>query len=537
MYKRTISNITNDQLSDVDVESNVQQCKKIKLEPTNNNIFNLLSEYESNYYVISNWIDNKGHCDVNIIDDAGYSVLMYMCEYGDSDAVKLLLEYKADVNVKCNYGYSTLECAFKSGFSRVRKCIIEALLEAGADMYMTKDHLLVKAIKCEYSEVVELLIKYGYNVNLKNVDEYMPLDYAFLVGDNDVRNDIFKLLLDNGATLDYTCFNLLIEAIINEYDDLVDLLLKYNFNVNRNNFNNETDLMLDVYEEMEDLIENPINLEEHGQANIALDYAFEIEDGERRYKILAGLLKHGADLKLTKENLLVNSIKMGDVKLTELLLEYGADVNTKDNYRNSPLENVSEYVKDIDVKYNMYKLLFKYGADLSIIRDNLLLESIYSNYENISLLLLENTKNENITFAIFFNAVDSGNCELVEQMLDRGATKYLNDLYHSDSCEALCTPLGIPNDTTMSILLMLYGARIYYRENTEDIPHYKFGKWLNIEDVFPGLAQRAIFVKNRITSWLETYIRFNNKMTNYTKPTKTKAISIILNDFDILTNV
>ncbi|MBI5032435.1 MAG: ankyrin repeat domain-containing protein [Chloroflexi bacterium] len=68
--------------------------------------------------------------DVNTVDaDKGMTALMYAVEFGRVDAVKLLLESKANVNLASKKGTTALMYAALAG----NMDIVKALLDAGAD--------------------------------------------------------------------------------------------------------------------------------------------------------------------------------------------------------------------------------------------------------------------------------------------------------------------------------------------------------------------------------------------------------------------
>ncbi|KAL7303795.1 hypothetical protein TKK_0003923 [Trichogramma kaykai] len=148
----------------------------------------------------------------NLSDDHGFTYLHAACMSGNVTAVNVFLSQGVDVNLD-SYKYSALHIATQYR----REEVVEILLRHGADANKqdaeksTPLHALARLCLCECTnasrfcdyrrpvdKIVQLLIKYGANVEARNSDGNSPLDSA--VSRFDVQ--LVKSLLEHGASLD-----------------------------------------------------------------------------------------------------------------------------------------------------------------------------------------------------------------------------------------------------------------------------------------------------------------------------------------------
>ena len=105
----------------------------------------------------------KGGTDVNIYDKYGYTALMYAAVNECKEICSLLLENKADVNIKSEHSsHTALMYASSGGY----KEICSLLLENEVDINMENkkgDTALTEASYWEHKEVYSLLISSGCN--------------------------------------------------------------------------------------------------------------------------------------------------------------------------------------------------------------------------------------------------------------------------------------------------------------------------------------------------------------------------------------
>lgn len=153
--------------------------------------------------------------------------------HGYLETVKILVEHGADVNLPTNYGVPPVISAIR----QERLQIATYLVEHGADVNMTINTItpLMTSIQFPNTPVsfIELLLKHGANVNARDNQSATPLIWAlkYRIG-NDVHiMPIVQLLLKYGADANVKTIDrnrVLYYAIWNEErDKLLEVLLPY----------------------------------------------------------------------------------------------------------------------------------------------------------------------------------------------------------------------------------------------------------------------------------------------------------------------
>jgi uncharacterized protein len=156
--------------------------------------------------------------EVNTPNSAGYTGLMAAAERGRADIVKLLLDHKADPNVAGRDAGTALMLAAENNQPE----IVKLLLGRGADPNRQDNNgwtALLKAAYQGHATCIEILA--GHTKQ--------ELDRALLVATLMERKDAVKVLLDNGAEVDFKASDgrtPLILAAGKGNKDIVDLLLK-----------------------------------------------------------------------------------------------------------------------------------------------------------------------------------------------------------------------------------------------------------------------------------------------------------------------
>jgi ankyrin repeat protein len=213
---------------------------------------NINHQTKNKYTALHLVMENKNHEIVKILLDNGIDIdsqdkykntaLHTATFYGYYKIVKLLLESGADIHKKAKLGYTPLCFASQEGHDEIIQLLIDRgsnlehqdyysrtplllaarfsnkestvnkLLELKANINhqsKNKNTALHYATLCGNYKIIELLLKYGANINHKG-NMGTPLHCAAQTG----RDEIIQLLFDRGANLEYKDFQNITPLVI-----------------------------------------------------------------------------------------------------------------------------------------------------------------------------------------------------------------------------------------------------------------------------------------------------------------------------------
>jgi ankyrin repeat protein len=179
--------------------------------------------------IIPTFLKDNPRC-IDILDKDGWAALMHASQQGRLDAVHLLLELGAKVNLQNKRGVTALMVAGGNG----RLDIVSLLLKLGAEVNLQNKNgwtVLMYASNNGHLDIVRLLLDHRAEVNLQDENGWTALMFASHKG----HLDIVCLLLEQHAGVnlqDENGWAALMFASHNGHLDIARLLLKQGADVN-----------------------------------------------------------------------------------------------------------------------------------------------------------------------------------------------------------------------------------------------------------------------------------------------------------------
>lgn len=166
--------------------------------------------------------------DLNMCLDNGKTMLLYIVANSTNlDALRLLMEYGADVQTHCTPRYEAL---FIAAINNPSAAMTEMLINNGANL-VEKDHegntaLILAATFNKSSDVINVLLEYGLKVNERNKFGFDALTLSAYENGNIL---VLQSLLDNEADIkgsDAEGHTALMAAAIRGNDEVMQYLIK-----------------------------------------------------------------------------------------------------------------------------------------------------------------------------------------------------------------------------------------------------------------------------------------------------------------------
>jgi ankyrin repeat protein len=228
------------------------------------------------------------------------TALMYAAYYGHTDTVELLFNRGANINARNELNHTALFLAGLEG----HEDIVSMLLIAGTQLDADAEHLLTHAASEGFIGIVRLLL--DYNVNFNDPDPDTPLMAAAEMG----QLQPVQILLQVGANVNlhnddeggFTALMLAANAVfqerMNDYVEIVRLLLQAGADKDDQNEEGVTPLMLAVAEGNAEIVQILLDAEadmdiQDNDGNTALTIAQESENPNKNIiiKLLEDAMK------------------------------------------------------------------------------------------------------------------------------------------------------------------------------------------------------------------------------------------------------
>ncbi|MBR5154466.1 MAG: ankyrin repeat domain-containing protein [Alphaproteobacteria bacterium] len=334
---------------------------------------------------VEGWLFNTS--DVNECLENGKTMLLQMVAYSSNiEAIALLIDHGAILATTCQPNYNALFVAAQNNKS---PAVVDLLITKGADIvvedYEGNTALSVAAASNPSGGVVETLLEYGLKINKPNKRGHTPLMLAAFK--NDIK--VVRELLKNGANVNLEDKNgrtALMAAALRGDDDIMQLLIKHGANfkvVDKNKMS-----VLDYYNKNKYLKDEAYTENKYASISEVLEYRYgyvsdnhykynkdlrdAVFDDEAEAKVDEAI-KRLADINSLDEygcTPLINAARNDkSLKVFELLVEGGADVNASCLEKITPLMFVSTLAQDKErakVAIEKLKLLNDYKLDIDL---------------------------------------------------------------------------------------------------------------------------------------------------------------------------
>lgn len=325
--------------------------------------------------------------------------LHYAAMYKQPGAVKMLIQYGADVNAKGSYGRTPL--IYGASSARMPD-MVKFLIDSGADVNATNDsgeNALFELITREESnsEIAKILLDNGIKKDLRNSSKMTALHWAAFCG---------KI-------------------------NIIEVLLEYGFDIEDKDSFGNTPIIKAMSQNKIDAVKFLFNKgarpDSQGQAGFSLlEYATRRGDKDFVKQILAKFTGE----KKSSLGSLNEAAQKGNVETLKILLESGFDVNELSKWSNeTPLMKAAYYGKLNAVKY-----LLDNGADVKLKDDRgntALLHAAWGGYTEIVKELLDRgagvNETNNFNWNALMQACVEGRYETAELLLKAGSLTNLVD--------------------------------------------------------------------------------------------------------------
>uniref|UniRef100_A0A1B6C1D9 Uncharacterized protein n=1 Tax=Clastoptera arizonana TaxID=38151 RepID=A0A1B6C1D9_9HEMI len=350
----------------------------------------------------------KTGANIDARTSSGETPLSLAVEHCQVENVKMLINYKPDVNITLtlgyNSGYSILHLASARNNPEILKILLKSPTNVNAFSSNGETPLFV-AVKLDRMENIQTLVKHGIDFQNENnklaflfsitnsnkkISEFLK-NYFELVS-NDIKNvkllhqsifkkiNIFDDFIKLGIDVNYKVENgdalIHVACKVNNMN-VINTLLKYHADINCFDSRGNTPLHIATENKNIEMMYlflkygAKVNLKNNFNGYTALNLACKNYDhtNPQTEKCIKELLINNADVNIPAYYGAVPichiTSKHNSLHLLKILLEVGANVNATDDNCRTPLHIACQKFGNTEVKY--IQLLISYGADINCI--------------------------------------------------------------------------------------------------------------------------------------------------------------------------
>lgn len=485
--------------------------------------------------------------DLNMCLDNGKTMLLYIVANSTNlDALRLLIEYGADVQTHCTPRYEAL---FIAAINNPSAAITELLINNGANL-VEKDHegntaLILAATFNKSSDVINILLEYGLKINERNKFGFDALTMAAYENGNIL---VIQSLLDNEADIkgtDAEGHTALMAAAVRGNDEVMQYLIKRGADFNAKDKNGLS--VLDYYNKRKYLetlgfkintfatpserlsAEFKFIAENHHRFNVALKESILADNPDAA---VADAIKNLADIDILDENACTTFVNAGlynsSRSVLEKLIKGKANVNASCMEGKTALMFISAQADEKNIpslQIEKAKLLLENGAEINHQDNagNTALMYALANHADISYVqtLLDNGADVNLTN----NMGETALWTAIRQNLPPSTVKLLIE-YGADVNKEdrrgetpLWYLLRTQGDEVLVRTLLRGGANTDIPNAAGDIPLWyvlnRGGSDMIIENII--LAQKDLNIKNEHGDTPLLYALKNNYPSKFVK--------------------
>ena len=375
--------------------------------------------------------------DVNCTLVNDITPLMIASSCGHTEIVEALLQVGANVNNTDIDGYSPLVYAI-TGHKSLQ--VIEQLLKVGAqpNVFINGQSIADKVREEGREDIYRLLEQFNVlNTTQKEKEEEQQLQYfskltiSIIEAAKIGNTEVVKLLLKENADVNIQNENgwtSLMLASLNGHSQVVELLLKANADVNIQDEDGWTALMIASLNGHTQVVK--LLLKENADVNIQKENGWTVlmsaSLNGHNTQVVELLLKENADVNIQNENgmtaLMIASLN-GHTQVVELLLKENADVNIQDKNGWTAL-----MIASLNGHTQVIELLLKKNADVNIQEKEgvtALMVAIVNEHLEVVECLLQSKADPhivlhwgNIEITALYLAVCSGNRDIIKILID-----------------------------------------------------------------------------------------------------------------------